>query len=69
MCIMSNGVDWCPLREGLSGVPVFNDRTNVMVRAASGSGCVFLMLARDGLSLQDNHVGFACTLLDDIVIN
>ena len=50
-------------------MPVFNDRTNVMVMAASGLGCAILILARDGLSLQDNHVGFAFTLLDVIVIN
>ena len=54
--IMSNGADWCPLREGLSWVPVFNDRTNVMVMAMSGLGCAILILARAGLSLQDNHV-------------
>ena len=69
MGIMSNGADWCPLREGLSWVPVFNDCTNVMVMAASGLGCAILILARAGLSLQDNHVGFAFTLLDVIVIN
>ena len=50
-------------------MPVFNDRTNVMVMAASGLGCAILILARAGLSLQDNHVGFAFTLLDVIVIN
>ena len=50
-------------------MPVFIDRTNVMVMAVSGLGCAILILARAGLILQDNHVGFAFTLLDVIVIN
>ena len=66
---MSNGADWFPLREGLSWVPVFHDRTSVIVMAASGIGCAILILARAGLSLQDNRVGFAFTLLNVIVIN
>ena len=69
MGIMSSGADWCPLREGLSWVPGFHDRTNVIVMSASGIGCAILILARAGLSLQDNRVGFAFALLTVIVIN
>ena len=50
-------------------MPVFHDRTNVIVMAASGIGCAILILARVGLSLQDNRVGFAFALLTVIVIN
>ena len=50
-------------------MPVFHDRTNVIVMAASGIGCAILILARAGLSSQDNRVGFAFALLTVIVIN
>ena len=66
---MSNGADWFPLREGLSWVPVFHDRTNVMVMSASGIGFAILILAKACLSLQDSRVDFALALLTVIVIN
>ena len=66
---MSNGADGFPLREGLSWVPVFHDRTNVMVMSASGIGFAILILAKACLSLQDSRVDFAFALLTVIVIN
>ena len=66
---MSNGADGFPLHEGLSWVPVFHDRTNVIVMFASGIGFAILILAKSCLILQDSRVDFAFTLLTVIVIN
>ena len=66
---MSNGADWFPLREGLSWVPVFHDRTSVIFMSASGIGFAILILAKACLSLQDSHVDFALALLSVIFLN
>ena len=66
---MSNGTDWFPLHEGLSWVPVFHDRTNVIVMSASGTGFAILILAKACLILQDSRVDCAFALLTVFVIN